>query len=45
MYKMESYCLNCRKYTENVDPNVLSTSNNNNDNNNNNDIIKMCDMW
>ena len=27
MYKMESYCLKCRKYTENTDPQVLSTSN------------------
>ena len=25
---MESYCLKCRKYTENLDPKVLSTSNN-----------------
>ena len=24
---MESYCLKCRKYTENIDPQVLSTSN------------------
>ena len=28
MYKMESYCLKCRKYTENTDPKVSSTSNN-----------------
>ena len=28
MYKMESYCLKCRKYTENIDPKVSSTSNN-----------------
>ena len=28
MYKMESYCLNCRKYTENINPEVSSTSNN-----------------
>ena len=27
MYKMESYCLKCRKYTENKDPQVSSTSN------------------
>ena len=27
MYKMESYCLNCRKYTENINPRVSSTSN------------------
>ena len=27
MYKMESYCLKRRKYTENIDPQVLSTSN------------------
>ena len=27
MYKMESYCLKCRKYTENIDPIVSSTSN------------------
>ena len=24
---MESYCLKCRKYTENIDPKVSSTSN------------------
>ena len=24
---MESYCLKCRKYTENIDPQVSSTSN------------------
>ena len=28
MYKMESYCLNFRKYTENINPEVSSTSNN-----------------
>ena len=28
MYKMESYCLNCRKYTENINPEVSSSSNN-----------------
>ena len=27
MYKMESYCLKCRKYTENIDAQVSSTSN------------------
>ena len=27
MYKMESYCLKCKKYTENIDPQVSSTSN------------------
>ena len=27
MYKMESYCLKCRKYTENINPRVSSTSN------------------
>ena len=27
MYKMESYCLKCRKNTENIDPTVSSTSN------------------
>ena len=27
MYKMESYCLKCKKNTENVDPEVSSTSN------------------
>ena len=27
MYKMESYCLKCRKYTENISPQVSSTSN------------------
>ena len=25
--KMEWYCLNCRKYTKNIDPQVSSTSN------------------
>ena len=28
MYKIESYCLKCKKYTENIDPKILSTSNN-----------------
>ena len=27
MYKMELYCLNCKKYTKNLDPQVSSTSN------------------
>ena len=27
MYKMESYCLKCKKITENIDPQVLSTTN------------------
>ena len=27
MYKMESCCLNCKKNTENIDPEVSSTSN------------------
>ena len=27
MYKMESFCLKCRKYTENINPRVSSTSN------------------
>ena len=27
MYKMKSYCLKCRKDTENLNPNVLITSN------------------
>ena len=27
MYKMESYCLKCKKNTENIDPQVSSTSN------------------
>ena len=27
MYKMESYCLKCRKNTENIDPQVSSTTN------------------
>ena len=27
MYKMESYCLKCTKYTENINPRVSSTSN------------------
>ena len=25
--KMETYCLKCKKYTENIDPQVSSTSN------------------
>ena len=28
MYKIESQCLKCRKYTENIDPKVSSTINN-----------------
>ena len=28
IYKVESYCLKCRKYTENINPQVSSTSNN-----------------
>ena len=27
MYKIESYCLKCKKYTENIDPNFSGTSN------------------
>ena len=27
MYKMESYCLKCRKNTENTDPKVSASSN------------------
>ena len=27
MYKMESYCLKCRKYTKNINPQLSSTSN------------------
>ena len=27
MYKMKSYCLKCRKDTENIDPKVSSSSN------------------
>ena len=27
MYKMKSYCLKCRKDTENINPSVSSTSN------------------
>ena len=27
MYKMESYCLKCRKNTENINPRVSKTSN------------------
>ena len=26
-YKMESYCLKCKKNTENIDPKISSTSN------------------
>ena len=27
MYKMKTYCLKCRKYTENINPRVSNTSN------------------
>ena len=27
MYKIESYCLKCKKYTKNMDPKVSSTRN------------------
>ena len=27
MYKMDTYCLKCRKYTKNVKPQVSSTNN------------------
>ena len=27
MYKMESYCLKCKKHTENINPQVSNTSN------------------
>ena len=27
MYKMESYCLKCKKHTKNINPQVSSTSN------------------
>ena len=27
MYKMESYCLKCRKHTESINPQVASTNN------------------
>ena len=27
MYKVESYCLKCRKYIENIDPKLSGTSN------------------
>ena len=27
MYKMKSYCLKCKKHTENINPQVSSTSN------------------
>ena len=27
MYKMESYCLKCKKYTKNINPQLSSTSN------------------
>ena len=27
MYKVESYCLKCKKNTENINPKVLATSN------------------
>ena len=27
MYKMESYCLKCKKYTENINPQASSTNN------------------
>ena len=29
MYKMESYCLKCKKHTGNINPQVYSTSNGN----------------
>ena len=35
-YKTKSYCLKCRKDTENINPRVSNTSN---------DIKKMCNMW
>ena len=28
MYKMKFYCLKCSKYTENINPRILNTSNN-----------------
>ena len=37
---MGSYCLKCKKYTKNINPQVSSTSNGKL-----NDIIKMCSMW
>ena len=39
--KMKSYCLKCRKATENKNPKVSSTSNGKQSN----DIIKICNMW
>ena len=27
IYKIESYCFKCKKYTKNIDPKVSSTSN------------------
>ena len=27
MYKMKSYCLKCKKHTENINPQVSSTNN------------------
>ena len=27
MYKVESYCLKCKKHTENINPEISSTSN------------------
>ena len=27
MYKIESYCFKCKKYTKNIDPKVSGTSN------------------
>ena len=37
-YKMDSYCFKCKKNTENIDPEVSSTTNDSKD------ITKMCNM-
>ena len=39
MYKVESYCLKCKNYTGNIDPEISGTSNSKK-----NDIIKICYM-
>ena len=37
---MKSYCLKCRKDTEDIDPKVSNTSDGKKNN-----IIKMCNVW
>ena len=35
---MKTYCVKCRRDTENIDPKMVRTNNNNNNNNNNNRV-------